>query len=74
MMNMCTEVLMRQPSYKYEEMWAIKKKIQRAFVPDLRCYKTFIFVDSIRDIVLIEGHAMNLYTQDIYTAPEYIPR
>lgn len=65
---------MAAPLYRSHTQETILYILERAFLPDLSNYKTFVVSDMIQDILLIEGIVVDFHTRDLYTAPCYIPR
>lgn len=49
-------------------------KLDRAFVPRLRCYKVFVITEFMNDVLLLEGVAVDCLTKTMFKAPALIPK
>ncbi|XP_017770748.1 PREDICTED: sodium/hydrogen exchanger 10-like [Nicrophorus vespilloides] len=72
--NLAVAVLMDIPLYQSFTQEQIKFKLERAFMPNLRCYKMFIITEMMDDIILLEGVASDYNSGDLFVAPMLIPR
>ncbi|XP_065156288.1 sperm-specific sodium:proton exchanger-like isoform X2 [Atheta coriaria] len=66
-------ILMKIPVYETRTQAEIKQNLDHCFMPNLRCYKTFVLTDKISDVLLIEGRVKSALTGEIFKAPMLIP-
>ncbi|XP_055996016.1 sodium/hydrogen exchanger 10-like isoform X4 [Ostrea edulis] len=71
--RIATSILMKQPAYQGWTKEKIKLQLENSYLLDSDDIDIFTVDATMSDVVLINGHAQNVFTREAFSAPCYIP-